>query len=360
MAETVKFHAFFYARELNPNYIQTKHTKIMKKTIKKLALLPLFCGLLLTSACSNDDNGYENGYNGETELGEKLLPSRISSSDEYDGELWIINNFFTFDNQNRITSFQILDLFYADGDTIVEWDHTVNVTYNANGTLATITSSGEWGTITNTFIHSGNTITRIMVETANGSVWRDTFHFEINDRGQIVREWDEDWELVHIRDANGNVTRIVEREIGSSDTEGWVRNFEYSTTVRAIFRYTTTPEWAFLFFGDLLYYEHSLVHGFMPTRIWWSEDGDWQEVFTYTVENGWVQTMTAREEYLGGAVPAVQSLRGGNSPRFGNDSRSVRSNRNPSSNTPRRTAPMPLDNGDYDEWTLHFEYITAR
>ena len=28
----------------------------MKKMIKKLALLPLFCGLLLTSACSNDDD----------------------------------------------------------------------------------------------------------------------------------------------------------------------------------------------------------------------------------------------------------------------------------------------------------------
>jgi len=37
------------------------------KTLKQLALLPLFFGLVLTTACSENENGYENGNNGGDE-----------------------------------------------------------------------------------------------------------------------------------------------------------------------------------------------------------------------------------------------------------------------------------------------------
>jgi len=52
----------------------------MKKLLKKLALLPLFCGLVLTSACSNDD---ENGNDIPTSWFDGTITATVVNGNDY-------------------------------------------------------------------------------------------------------------------------------------------------------------------------------------------------------------------------------------------------------------------------------------
>ena len=56
----------------------------MKKLLKKLALLPLFCGLILTSACSNDDeNGNDNNNDIPTGWFDGTITATVVDGNEY-------------------------------------------------------------------------------------------------------------------------------------------------------------------------------------------------------------------------------------------------------------------------------------
>jgi len=257
----------------------------MKKTIKNLALLPLFCGLLLTSACSdNYDNGNKN------KDGERLLPSRIFSV--FDGnELNLL--VFSYDEQNRITR-------------VISRDMTYEITYNTDGTVATIRGiMGNWEVELSTFVYSGNTIRRIRDRGYRDGV--DTFHFEINDRGQVVRKWycsrwDGCREYSYTHNTIGNIVRRIVAITCEERGEGeFVVDFEYSLTARAVFRNISTPEWVLQ--GNMLFdFEGELFvltkHGFVPTKFRLVDD-EWVEkaIVTYTAENGWVQTMRIYDGY---------------------------------------------------------------
>jgi len=52
----------------------------MKKLLKKLALLPLFCGFILTSACSNDD---ENGNDIPTSWFDGTITATVVNGNDY-------------------------------------------------------------------------------------------------------------------------------------------------------------------------------------------------------------------------------------------------------------------------------------
>jgi len=52
----------------------------MKKLLKKLALLPLFCGLVLTSACSNDD---DNGNDIPTSWFDGTITATVENGNNY-------------------------------------------------------------------------------------------------------------------------------------------------------------------------------------------------------------------------------------------------------------------------------------
>ena len=224
----------------------------MKKLLKKLALLPLFCGLVLTSGCSDNNS----------ETGEKL-PSRISFGDEVFT--------FSYDSQNRITR---IGLVLGESAFITE------IIYNTNGSVAKFVGENET-TINVSF--SGDTVT---IEGQS--------QFTINSRGQMVRFWGiYDFytmnELDFTYDASGNLTQML---VTSFDGEQRRNAIEYSPTTRAVFRNTTTPEW----FLQLMLINHmpaGFKHGFMPVRVVSTSDS-FQGVttITYTVENGWVQTVT--------------------------------------------------------------------
>jgi len=56
----------------------------MKKLLKKLALLPLFCGLVLTSACSNDDdNGNDNNNDIPTSWFDGTITATVVNGNDY-------------------------------------------------------------------------------------------------------------------------------------------------------------------------------------------------------------------------------------------------------------------------------------
>jgi len=277
----------------------------------------------------------------------RLLPSRIF----HIAEGWSCNLLFVYDDQNRIISYTHRDES-ADGSFS---GYQVTVTYNPDGTVATIQRTDDWGTTLYNFTHSGNTIT--VTETWSGTDDGDPWHFEINNRGQIVRMWSEgpwgNWEYISTYNANGNLIRRVRIRGGVQES---ITTVEYSPTVRAVFRYTATPEW---FLQLFIFGELGLIHGFMPTRTR-TESNDWvtEATFTYTVENDWVQTMTERGtwEDLGLASSLSTPMMRANSNSMHNEHR-LRSSIN------RRTAPVATSssNGDDDGgWTWYFEYIQAR
>ena len=86
----------------------------MKKTLKLLALLPLFCGLLLTTAC-NKDKDDENPFVGTWRI------THSASNGEYDE--WT----FRADKTLRVDSFY-------DGRI----EYTLNGTYSWNSSTITI------------------------------------------------------------------------------------------------------------------------------------------------------------------------------------------------------------------------------
>jgi len=267
------------------------------KTLKQLALLPLFLGLVLTTACTenyDNGNGTDNGYYN----GDRLLPARMFIDDAYEPFIE-----FFYDDQNRIT--KMIGLFSSDedgyipnGEVLVERANIItevfDITHNTNGTIASIRATNDRNRERlTTFSHSGNSITAITWDD-----FTDTVHFEVNSRGQITRIWGvyswdgSNWERTYTYNANGNVIRIVNVSVWTEGVSSNTTYFEHSTAVRAIFRNTNTPEWFHQFFwnGDSFIFPK---HGFMPTRVSWSHSGS---TLTHTVENGWVQTITVRDE----------------------------------------------------------------
>ena len=271
------------------------------KTLKQLALLPLFLGLVLTTACTenyDNGNGTDNGYYN----GDRLLPARMFIDDAYEPFIE-----FFYDDQNRIT--KMIRLFSSDedgyipnGEVLVERANIIteifDITHNTNGTIASIRATNDRNRERlTTFSHSGNSITSITV--GSWDDFTDTVHFEVNSRGQITQIWGVDswdgsnWERTYTYNVNGNVIRTVNVSMRTDGVFSDTMYFEHSTAVRAIFRNTNTPEWfqQFLWGGDL-----SIIfpkHGFMPTRV----SGNYQNgTLIYTVENGWVQTITISNE----------------------------------------------------------------
>jgi len=265
------------------------------KTLKQLALLPLFFGLLLTTACTeNYDNG--NGTNNGYYNGDRLLPARMFIDDDYEPFFE-----FLYDDENRITRMIVRtssDYDASNGDILVERANITteifDITYNTNGTIASIRQTNDRnGENLTTFYHSGNSITSVR----SWDDFTDTVHFEVNSRGQMTRIWGVDswdgsnWERTYTYNANGNLIRTVRVNMRTEGVSSDTTNFEHSTTVRAIFRNANTPEW---FLTSL--FENSYLtpkHGFMPTRMW---RGGSNRKFVYIVENEWVQTITMRDE----------------------------------------------------------------
>jgi len=251
------------------------------KTLKQLALLPLFFGLLLTTACTeNYENGNENGN------GERLLPSRVLvRAVHYDIRLEYT---FLYDDKNRIEKM----IFRWEGDY---WDNEgenySKITYNLDGTVATIRRND--GQFFSTFAYSNNVITRIRIQ--EGGI-ADTTHLEINNRGQAIRSWSNSGsEIIWTHDTNGNIVHI--------EQDYWLgnENLEYSSTVRAIFRNIATPEWVLQFhFRDIFVILPK--HGFMPIK-YWAENRSWENTFTYTEKNGYVRTMIGNVEEGRGGFP---------------------------------------------------------
>jgi len=273
------------------------------KTLKQLALLPLFLGLVLTTACTENydngngtDNGYYNG--GDNGNGDRLLPARVFIDDAYEPFIE-----FFYDDQNRIT--KMIGLFGPDddapnGEVLVERANiiteTFDITYNTNGTIASIRQTNDRNRESlTTFYHSGNSITSVR----SWDDFTDTVHFEVNSRGQVTRIWGvyswdgSNWERTYTYNANGNLIRTVRVNMRTEGVFSDTTNFEHSTTVRANFRNTNTPEWFHQFFwsGDSFIFPK---YGFMPTRVSWSHGGS--TLLTHTVENGWVQTITISNE----------------------------------------------------------------
>jgi len=81
----------------------------MKKLLKKIALLPLFCGLILTSACSNDDeNGNDNNNNDiPTSWFDGTITATVVNGNDYDDLIdeivaWAWANYDYSDDGNEI------------------------------------------------------------------------------------------------------------------------------------------------------------------------------------------------------------------------------------------------------------------
>jgi hypothetical protein len=105
------------------------------KHLKKLALLPLFCGLLLTVACK-DDNDKKNGTDDKIQLLETIT---------FDGQLRVT---YEYDEQNRLTKMfgagvdnPITFTYTSNGITIVQGDKTYE--YVISGNKITCASRGE-------------------------------------------------------------------------------------------------------------------------------------------------------------------------------------------------------------------------
>jgi len=88
----------------------------MKKLLKKLALLPLLCGLVLTSACSNDD---ENGNDIPTSWFNGTITATVVNGNDYNDLIDRVGVFVEFDsNDNWINEKIAIDTWSNSGFTI--------------------------------------------------------------------------------------------------------------------------------------------------------------------------------------------------------------------------------------------------
>jgi len=311
----------FFLRNFAPS--KKTFTNQAQQFMKKLFFLFAVIGFLFTS-CGNKDNG-------ET----AKLPSKmtITTSGTWGSETFFET--FLYDDQNRITKGTWG--YYgvnSNGDSTGGGERFFEITHNANGTIAIV----EAESARVNFLHSGNTVTAIYIDDEGP----DTTRFEINGRGQIVRIWGYDWEEIWTYNSNGNVVRKIDTWTSGAVSHADTIDFEYSPTVKAIFRHTSTPEWFIQFFTDNVLYPK---HGYMPVRrqrAWSSGHLTW----TYTEKDGYVDTRTERWISVGQPPIAAKSLRDNN-----------RANRFRSEM--RRNAPVRKSSAEEGSVT-NFEWVNAR
>jgi len=103
----------------------------MKKLLKKLALLPLFCGLVLTSACSNDDeNGNDNNNDIPTSWFDGTITATVVNGNDYN------------DLINRVGAPAVI-LNFESGDVSEDFVEIASATWSNGGFTITLPTTPD-------------------------------------------------------------------------------------------------------------------------------------------------------------------------------------------------------------------------
>jgi len=195
----------------------------MKKLLKKLALLPLFCGLVLTSACSTDEeNGNGNGSNDiPTSWFDGTFTATVVNGNAYNDLIDKIGVFISIDTNDNWINEKIATGTWSNGGFTISLPTTLDSRFlwllgDIYGT--TFTFSDRNARITHFF--DGTPRIRAFDSDGNllGFLWNEL-------EGE---NWWVDMEIVY---ADRDVT-IIGTYTYSCEYEGWTETETWSVSLR--------------------------------------------------------------------------------------------------------------------------------